>query len=407
MGPNMTGNSTRAAAARTLPAGVLALGMTSLFMDASSELIHSLLPLYMASVLGASMISIGIIEGIAEATAATMKLLSGVVSDHVGKRKWLVVVGYGLAAASKPLFPLATTLGAVFVGRFIDRVGKGIRGAPRDALIADLTPASLRGAAFGLRQALDSVGAFVGPLLAIGFMVWLSNDLRAVLWIATIPAFMAVLILLIAVREPEKADIDSSLRTPLTFAHAGELSLEYWLIVALGAVLTLARFSEAFLILRAHDVGLDITLVPLVMVVMNVLYAATAYPAGGLADRMDQRTLLGIGLLLLVCAHLLLASANSPLLVFAGAAFWGMHMGMTQGLLLKLVADAAPARLRGTAFGVFNVLSAGALLIASVAAGWLWSSFGAAAAFVAGAGVAAIALLGVLLYRALPRDPAD
>lgn len=373
-----------------------------MFMDISSELIHSLLPVFMATVLGASMTTIGLIEGVAEATAAIAKVFSGALSDYLGKRKWLAALGYGLAAVTKPIFPLAASIGWVFAARFIDRIGKGIRGAPRDALVADIAPRGLRGAAYGLRQSLDSLGAFVGPLLAVILMAWLANDIRSVLWIAVVPAFVAVALLIFGVREPERADIGKGKGNPLAFAEARRLSLRYWLIVVLGAVFTLARFSEAFLILRAQDVGLTLGYVPLVLVVMNVTYTATAYPAGVAADRLSQRKLLVAGLVVLVAADVVLAAAASSAFAFLGAALWGLHMGLTQGLFAKLVADNAPPELRGTAFGVFNLVSGGALLLASVIAGALWSAFGAPATFLAGAAFALMAILGLLAFRAIP-----
>jgi len=389
---------------RAMPAGIWALGLASMFMDISSELVHSLLPLYMVGALGASMVAVGLVEGVAEATAAIVKVFSGTLSDYLGKRKILLVLGYGLAALTKPMFPLATSMSWVFVARFADRIGKGIRGAPRDALIAEITPADLRGAAYGLRQALDSVGAFLGPLLAVAFMVWLSNDLRGAMWAAVLPAVIAVALIAGAVREPEKAAGSTLLRPPLALADAGRLPPRYWFVVVLGAVFTLARFSEAFLVLRAQDVGLTLALVPTVMIAMNVVYAAIAFPAGAAADRIGARGLLVAGLAVLVAADLVLAGASSPLPVLAGAALWGIHMGLTQGLLSKLVADTAPEDLLGTAFGVFNLASGVALLLASVIAGALWSGIGAQATFLAGAAFAAVAALGLAAHRPARRQ---
>jgi len=417
-------SNTTAVAWRALPAGVWALGFGSLFMDTSSELIHSLLPVFMVTVLGASMITVGIIEGVAESTAAVMKVFSGALSDYLGKRKFLLVLGYALAAFTKPIFPLATSINWIFAARFVDRVGKGIRGAPRDALVADITPPQVRGAAYGLRQALDSVGALIGPLFAVALMIWFANNIRAVMWIAVVPAFIAVALLMIYVREPQNESSDPQSKAALTFAHIKRLPLRFWFIVLLGAVFTLARFSEAFLVLRAQDVGLELGYVPFVMIVMNVFYAAAAYPAGTAADTAGQRTslrgaksaeapgghpmtqrrLLLLGLALLIAADLVLAFATSPLVVFAGAALWGLHMAFTQGLLSKLVAETAPADLLGTGFGIFNLASGGALLLASVIAGSLWSSLGASATFLTGAGFAALAAIGLLAVRQrLPR----
>ena len=388
---------------RSLPMSIWALGFGSLFMDTSSELVHSLLPVFMATVLGAGMVTIGFIEGVAEATAAITKVFSGVLSDYLGKRKFLVVLGYGLGAVTKPVFPLAISIWWVFGARFVDRIGKGIRGAPRDALVADIAPAELRGAAYGLRQSLDSVGAFIGPSLALVSMVWLANDIKAVLWVGVVPAFIAVALLALAVREPGAESQPTNKAAPITLSDARRLEFSYWLIVLLGAVFTLARFSEAFLVLRAQNVGLGLGFVPLVLIVMNVVYAATAYPAGVAADRMSRRRPLLLGLAMLVLADLVFALATAPWQVFAGSALWGLHMGLTQGLLSKLVADNAPAKLRGTAFGIFNLVSGVALLLASVIAGSLWERVGPSATFFAGAAFAAIAAIGILAHQERPQ----
>jgi len=367
-----------------------------MFMDISSELIHSLLPVFLVSTLGASMVTVGLIEGAAEAIAAFTKVFSGALSDFLGRRKFLMILGYALAAFTKPIFPLATSIGWVFTARFVDRIGKGIRGAPRDALVAEIASSKVRGAAYGLRQALDSLGALIGPLLAILLMIWLANDIRAVMWVAVVPAFIAVAVLFIYVREPERIKKDGEVRAPLKVVDARRLPSRYWLVVLLGAVFTLARFSEAFLVLRAQDVGLDFAYIPVVMIVMNVFFAGAAYPAGAAADRLSHRRLLLVGLAFLIAADLVLALAETPLIVFAGAALWGMHMAFTQGLLSKLVADTAPADLLGTGFGIFNLVSGAALLLASVIAGVLWSAFGAAATFLAGAAFATLATIGLL-----------
>jgi len=389
---------------RRLPIGIWGLGFVSMFMDISSELVHSLLPIFMATILGTSMVTIGIIEGFAEGAAAITKVFSGAISDYCGKRKFLAVAGYALSAVTKPIFPLATTIGWVFGARFVDRIGKGIRDAPRDALVADIAPLQLRGAAYGLRQSLDSVGAFIGPLMAVIFMIWFTNDIRVVLWLAVLPAFIAVFLLIIAVREPESPDRAADSRNRLTLTDTKRLPMRYWLIVVLGAVFTLARFSEAFLILRAQDVGLAIDYVPMIMIVMNIFYSIFSYPAGAAADRLSARILLVFGLAILVVADVVLAMAVSPWITFAGAAFWGLHMAFTQGLLSKLVADNAPADLRGTAFGMFNLVSGVALFLASFIAGSLWTAFGASATFIAGASFAILAAMGLLLCRPKTRS---
>lgn len=380
-----------------LPRTVWALGLASLFMDASSELVHALLPAFMVTVLGLSVLTIGVIEGVAEATAAIVKGFSGTLSDWMGRRKPLVVLGYGLAALTKPLFPLASGIGAIVTARFVDRIGKGIRGAPRDALIADVTPPEQRGAAYGLRQSLDTVGALVGPLLAIVLMWMLAGDIRMVFWAALIPAAMCVACIVLFVREPEKSHHDGPRRIPLARTELARLPRRYWRVLAFGSVLTLARFSEAFLVLRAQDVGLALVWLPVVMVVMNVVYAAAAVPAGIAADRSSRRSLLLWGLGVLVAADLVLAHATGPLATCAGAALWGLHMGLTQGLLSALVADAAPADLRGTAFGMFNLVTGLFLLIASSLAGLLWTVYGPGLTFVAGAVFTIVAAAGLVL----------
>jgi MFS family permease len=367
-------------------------------MDISSELVHSLLPVFLATVLGASMTTIGLLEGAAEATAAITKVFSGTLSDYLGKRKLLVVLGYGLGAATKPIFPVATSVAWVFGARFVDRIGKGIRGAPRDALVADLTPPEVRGAAYGLRQSLDTVGAVLGPMLAVMLMTLLASDIRAVFWAATLPAVLSVLLLVVAVREPERSERTQA-RLPLAPAELGRLPARYWLIVVAGGMLTMARFSEAFLVLRAGKLGLGVAWVPLVLVTMNVVYALSAYPAGVAADRMSRRTLLGLGLGALIVADLVLAAATSTTFLFVGVALWGLHMGLTQGLLATLVAATAPSDLRGTAFGVFNLATGIVLLLASVVAGLLWSHLGPSATFLAGATFTAIAMAGLVLVN--------
>jgi MFS family permease len=337
-----------------------------------------------------------LVEGLGEAMAAITKLFSGAISDFVGKRKFLVVLGYGAAALTKPVFPLARSINWVLAARFLDRVGKGIRGAPRDALIADITPAHLTGAAYGLRQSLDSVGAVVGPLLAFIFMGLFKNDIRSVLWIAAIPAVIAVALFVLGIAEPESLGRDRTATSAQRGFDAQQLTFRYWIIVGLGGLFTLARFSQAFLLLRAQDVGLSIGYVPLVMIVMNVVFAAGAYPAGIAADHVSRQRLLLVGLVVLILADFLLAEANTPALVFIGAAFWGLHFGLTEGLFAKLVADEAPAELRGTAFGIFNFVAGLALLAASFLAGVLWTTVGPIATFMAGAVFAGLTAVGVI-----------
>ena len=383
---------------REIPPAVWALGFVSMLMDISSEIIHALLPVYLVTVLGASMLTVGFIEGIAEATASITKVFSGALSDWLGKRKLLALIGYGLAAFTKPIFPLASSVSWLVVARFIDRIGKGIRGAPRDALVADIAPPNLRGASFGLRQSLDTVGAFLGPALAIGLMWLTANNFQTVFWVAVIPAFLAVGLLLFAVHEPERLLGLRKVRSPFRLAELRHLGLPYWWVVGIAVVFSIARFSEAFLILRAQAVGLPLTLVPMVLVLMNVVYAFAAYPAGVLSDHANRITILAVGFGLLVAADLVLAFTNGLAGVATGVALWGLHMGFTQGLLATLVADTAP-ELRGTAYGIFNLLCGLAMLVASVLAGALWDSVGPQSTFLAGAAFTAIALALLALTR--------
>lgn len=382
---------------RQLPASIWVLGFVSLLMDVSSEMIHSLLPLFMVGTLGVSVVVVGLIEGLAEATALTVKVFSGVISDYFGKRKALAVIGYALGALTKPLFALASGAGLIFSARMLDRVGKGIRGAPRDALVADIAPPELRGAAFGLRQSLDTVGAFLGPLIAVALMLLWANNFRAVFAVAIIPSVLAVVLLLFGVHDPD-ARATKPRVNPISRANLKRLSASYWWVVGVGAMFTLARFSEAFLVLRAEQTGVAVALVPLVMVVMNLVYSASAYPFGQLSDRMPHLRLLMWGLAVLVLADAVLALSTHWAGMLAGVALWGVHMGMTQGLLAAMVADVAPADLRGTAYGFFNLLSGIALLMASVVAGVLWQSFGATATFGAGA-VFSLLAMGVMASR--------
>ena len=385
---------------RQIPSGVWVLGFVSMLMDISSEMVHSLLPMFMVTVLGTSAFTIGIIEGLAESTALVVKVFSGALSDYLGKRKGIARFGYALGALTKPLFAIATGTGIVVTARLIDRLGKGIRGAPRDALVADITPSHIRGAAFGLRQSLDTVGAFTGPLIAVGLMLLWSNDFRSIFWVAVVPGLLAVALLLFGVREPEQ-HVGERRRNPMRSENLKRLGRPYWWVVIIGAVFTLARFSEAFLVLRAQQSGVAMALVPLVMVAMNFVYAVSAYPFGKLSDRMSNSALLAAGLIVLIAADLVLASGNHWTTMLAGVALWGIHMGMTQGLLATMVADTAPADLRGTAFGFFNLVSGLAMLLSSGVAGWLWDSHGAATTFLGGAASAGIALVGLIIRRAL------
>jgi MFS family permease len=391
----------RPGVSKRIPGGVWTLGFVSMLMDISSESIHSLLPLFMTSALGASAALVGLVEGLGESTALIVKVFSGALSDYWGKRKGLAVVGYTLGAFSKPLFALAPTSAVVLMARLLDRVGKGVRGAPRDALLADMVPEDIRGAAFGLRQSLDTVGAFLGPLLAVALMLWTANDFRTVFWIALIPGLGSVALLTFGLREPPSAERAKRRSNPIRRDNLLRLSTGYWWVVAIGGVFTLSRFSEAFLVLRARQAGIPTAFVPLVMVAMNLVYSVTAYPFGHLSDRVSHGKLLALGLVVLIGADLVLAGGGSWVVVLAGVALWGVHMGITQGLLARMVADTAPEDLRGTAFGLFNLVGGVAMLTASVLAGLLWDRLGAPTTFYAGAAFCALTLIALRVAPSL------
>ena len=392
-----------AASVHAIPGSVWALGFVSMFMDVSSEMIHSLLPIFLMSVLGAGATAVGVLEGVAEATVLVTKIFSGVLSDWLGKRKALALLGYGIAALTKPLFPLAGSYGVVFAARLIDRAGKGVRDAPRDALIADLVPERSRGASYGLRQSLDTLGAVGGPLAASFLMLTSGGSFRFVFWAAVPPALVSLAILALFVREPSASSRPPALRVRLGWSAFGGFPSAFWSVVAIGAILTLARSSEAFLVLRAAGLGVQNAYVPLVMVVMNIVYAASAYPAGRFSDRIDRRLMLAVSAAMLVAADVLLAAATGVAWLIGGIALWGLSLGLSQGLLAALVASAAPAERRGTSFGLFNLVSGIALLVSSTLAGELWDRVGAPAAFYTSAGFAGFALLGLLQHiRARP-----
>ncbi|SOF01803.1 Predicted arabinose efflux permease, MFS family [Burkholderia sp. OK233] len=388
-----------------IPRGIWMLGFVSMFMDISSEIVHSLLPMFLVTSLGASATMVGLIEGIAEATTPIVKMFSGALSDYLGNRKWLAVIGYSMGALSKPLFALAPTAGIVLTVRVADRIGKGVRGAPRDALVADITPPHLRGAAYGLRQSLDTVGAFLGPLLAVGLMLLWADNFRRVFWVAVFPGLVAVALLIFGIREPAR-QAGVKRVNPMTLENLRKLSRPYWGVVFIGAVFALARFSEAFLVLRAMQGGIPVALVPLVMVAMNVVYSISAYPSGKLADSMSHTKLLAIGLMVLFASDIVLAHGSQWPVVLLGVALWGLHMGLTQGLLATMVAHAAPSDIKGTAFGLFNLMTGLVTLVASLVAGELWDRFGASATFYAGAGFGLLTLCTLAIGGGLRRKNA-
>ena len=386
-----------------LPRNVWILGFVSLLMDLSSEIYHALLPAFITVTLGLPALALGAIDGIAEAAANFAKLASGRLSDRSRKRKPWVLLGYGLAALSKPLFPVAQGAPELMGARLADRVGKGIRGAPRDAIIADETPPDIRGRAFGLRQALDTVGALIAPLAAVGLMILFVEDIRAVFWIAVIPAALSFLLALIAVKEPA-ANLAVATFQPL-FHGFRDLERPVRRLLAVVFLFSLARFSEWFLILRALDVGVSPVLSPLALVAFNVGFLALAYPAGALSDRMSPRSILMAGMGVLVVANFLLAQDIGLLGLTVGILLWGAHMALTQGIFARMVADVAPDHLRATSFGAFYFVSGIGTLLASLAAGFIWDRDGAATTFIAGAGAAAVALAMLSLLEQPRRGP--
>ena len=381
---------------RQIPKGIWVLGFVSMLMDISSEMIHSLLPLFMVTSLGMSAFAVGVVEGIAEATAMIVRVFSGALSDYLGKRKGLILFGYALGAFTKPVFAFTSSIGLVLAARFLDRFGKGIRSTPRDALVADMAPECLRGASFGLRQSLDTLGAFFGPLLASSMMLLWCDNFRMVFWVAVIPGVIAVVLVIVGVREPERKTVRQS-GNPLSLYKFKQLGPAYWQVVAIGSIVMLARFSEAFLVLRAQQTGIPMTFVPLVMVVMNCIYAMTSYPFGKLADSTNHSTLLIIGLCVLLIADIALAVGGHWSVILAGVAFWGIHMGMSQGLLATMVACTAPEKLRGVAFGCFNLVVGVTALFSSLTAGFIWDTWGASSTFYMGASFCIISIVMILL----------
>lgn len=385
---------------RVIPTSVWALGLVSLFMDMSSDMIRSLLPVFMVSVLGASVSAVGLIEGIAEATALITKMFSGVLSDYLGRRKLLTVLGYSLSALTKPLFPLSSSLKLAGAALFGDRIGKGLRDAPRDALLSALAPEQIRGACFGLRQALDTVGAFLGPLIAMLGLFIFAGTIRSVLWLATIPAIISVLLLIFFVKEPKKAP-DQTVLPSFKFRAITQVNRQYWWVVAIAGVVSLARFSQAFLILKARTIGVPLYFLPLVIIVMNSAYASGAYPIGKLSDRVPRKYVLALGLVFLIGADLLLGFANNWWVFTGGILLTGLHLAFTEGLFGSMVADLTPLEIRGTAYGIFNLVSGFAALGASVTAGLLWDIYGSSVPFFTSAGLLGLALGALIVFHSV------
>jgi len=382
---------------KKIPKSIWTLGIVSLFMDISSEIIHSLLPIFMVSILGSSIIAIGIVEGISEATFLLIRIFSGVLSDYLGKRKIISVIGYGISALSKPLFPLANSVSLILIARFFDRLGKGVRESPRDALIGDIAPKSIRGACFGLRQSLDTIGALIGPIVAILGLLIFSNNIRAILWVSVIPAILSVVIFIVGIHDVEHKYTEDEKTFIFKFKNIFKIGTEYWQIVLIGGLLNLARFSDAFLILKAYELGLPITYVPLVMVLMNCFYAVSSYPAGILSDNINRKFILIIGIVFLIIADLVLAFTDSTWMLALGVGFWGMHMAFTKGILDAMVTDTASIRLLGSAYGIFNFVCGIAVLFASIISGVLWQVYGPFYSFSVGAFLAFLACLSLSL----------
>jgi MFS family permease len=389
------------AARPPLPRNVWILGFVSLLMDLSSEIYHSLLPAFVTMTLGLPATALGAIDGIAESTANFAKLASGRLSDRSLKRKPWIVAGYGLAALSKPLFPLATNAVTLMAARFADRIGKGIRGSPRDAMVADETPPEIRGRAFGLRQALDTVGALIAPLVAVGLMALFADRIRLVYWIAILPAACSFLLAWLALREPKQ--LNAPIKTSPFFSGFRELTKPTKRLLAVGFLFTLARFSEAFLILKGLEIGLSETLSPLTLALFNLAYVILAYPAGSLSDRMSPKTILLAGMAALVAGNLVLAKTDTLPWLVAGVTLWGAHMALTQGIFSRMIADSAPDHLRATSFGAFWFVSGIGGLLASLGAGLLWDREGSSATFLTSAGVAAMAIAMLSLLDEEPR----
>lgn len=380
-----------------IPATVWMLGLVSLLMDVSSEMVQSLLPLYLATGLGASALAIGLVEGLSGAIAAGTKFLSGLVADWTRRAKPLAVLGYGLAALSRPIFPLAGTVDQILLAKAADRIGKGIRAAPRDALVAAASPPAIRGASFGLRKSLDTVGGFLGPMVAVAAMILMAGNIAAVFWLAAVPAALAVLVLIFGVHEPagDRAAKPDAFR----LGQALRLNRAVWAVIGLAGLIMLARFSEAFVLLKSLEAGFAPTWVPLAMVVMHAVYGLAAYPVGRLSDRIGTAGLLLWSLGFLVMAHLILAFAGSPGAYLLGTVFWGLHMGFSQGLLGAMIAGATPDRLRGTAFGTFNLVTGAVVLVGNTAAGWFWQGMGSDMPFLVGAVLSLLAMLWIASAR--------
>jgi MFS family permease len=375
---------------------VYALALVSFFTDVSSEMIYPLLPVFLTSVLGASAGFIGAIEGAAESVAALLKLASGWWSDRVKRRKGFVVFGYALASVVRPLVAIAQSATQVLAIRVTDRVGKGVRNSPRDALIADSVPPTMRGRAFGVRSAADNAGALLGPLIAFALLTWFGLSLRSVFWWSAVPAGLAIVVAIVGVRDVAKREGQSSKKSELRSGMGGR----FWAFLAIVFVFTLGNSTDAFLLLRARDLGVPIAMAPILWAVLNAVKSVSNIPGGALSDRIGRRPLLIAGWAVYALVYYLFARATHAWQAWALFAGYGIFFGLTEGAELALVADVAPHDRRGAAFGWYYLAIGIGALPASLIFGAVWDRFGAGRAFDLGAGLALAASMALLLIAA-------
>ncbi|OYV74113.1 MAG: MFS transporter [Gemmatimonadetes bacterium 21-71-4] len=381
---------------------VVALGLVSFFTDVSSEMIYPLLPLFLTMTLGASAAFVGAIEGTAESISALLKLASGWWSDRVGARKPFVLVGYVIASVTRPLIAIAQSATQVLAIRVGDRVGKGLRNSPRDALIADSVDPSIRGRAYGFQRAWDNAGAMVGPLVAFGLLQWEGLTMRHVFWLALVPGAIAVAVVIWGVREVPKRVASSGAPLDLSQPMGGR----FWAFMAVIFVFTLGNSTDAFLLLRARQLGVPISLMPIIWALLNGVKTVTNTPGGALSDRIGRKPTLVIGWLFYAAVYLAFAHASRQWHAWALFAVYGLYFGFSEGAERALVSDVVPAERRGTAFGWFNLAVGLGALPASLIFGEIWDHVGPGAAFTLGASLALAAAVGIVLVAPATRRPA-